>query len=258
MLLLLFLDESTTSMPQLTVSEESTTSTPQTESVGSAGPVTKVLFVGDSFTSYKAGLLYHIPKLADSAAPPLNVEANWFVRGDSSLDRHWNDLGTPDKIVSGDYDIVVLQSLIPASDVETFKENVRDFVELIRHSGAEPVLYMTWAYDREDWITMDEIAQAHTEIATELGVPVAPVGLAFERAMSERPELNMRDFDNERQSTYGSHLLAYVIYLTIFGVEAPDTVTDLMEGDPITDADVKFLHRIARETVNAYTTDQSP
>jgi hypothetical protein len=188
----------------------------------------------------------------------LNVDADESTKGGATLEDHWIDLWTPDKIASGNYDIVVLQGDIPFSDVETFKENARHLIEAIRQSGAEPILYMAWPIESMGWITMDEIARAHADIATELDVRVAPVGLAFERALSERPELNMLSKDNEHQSTHGSHLLAYVMYWTVFGAEPSDTVTDLVEGDAITEEDVRFLHRIARETVDEYAASPTP
>lgn len=227
-------------------------------SAESTDPATRILFVGNSLTFYRTGLKTQIPLLAASAAPPLNIETEESVAGGATLERHWDDLSTPDKIASGDYDIVVLQGGIPESDVATFKENARNLVEATRQSGAEPILYMAWPYERQGWITMEEIARAHAVIAAELDVPVAPVGLAFERASSERPELQLLGKDNEHQSTPGAHLVAYVIYLTMFGVDPPDTVTDLIEGDPITEEDARFLHRIARETVNDYLADRTP
>jgi hypothetical protein len=238
---------------------EATTSTIEAPpSTLSPEPRTKVLFVGDSLTSYRGGLKTQVPLLAASAVPPLNVDADDSTNDGATLEDHWNIRPTPDKIAGGDYDIVVLQGDIPGSDVETFKENARNLIEATRQSGAEPVLYMAWPYERKGWITMDEIAQANADIATELNVRVAPVGLAFERALSERPELNMLAKDNEHQSTHGVHLVAYVIYRTLFGTEPPDDVTDLVEGDPITEEDARFLHRIARETVDEYAASQTP
>ena len=239
----------TTDVVSTTTEAASTTPAPTT---AAPEPPTKVLFVGNSLTYYRTGLKTQIRLLAASAVPPLSIETEESVAGGATLENHWNDLSTPEKIASGDYDVVVLQGAIPESDVETFKENARNLVEATRQSGAEPILYMAWPYARKGWITMDEIARANADIATELDVPIAPVGLAFERALSERPELKLLANDNEHQSTHGAHLVAYVIYLTVFGAEAPDTVTDLVEGDPITEEDARFFHRIARETVDEY------
>jgi hypothetical protein len=41
---------------------------------------------------------------------------------------------------------------------------------------------MTWDYERLDWISMEEIAEAHYKMAKKLGMEVAPVGLAWKRS----------------------------------------------------------------------------
>ena len=235
----------TASIPATTASTEST------------DPPTKILLVGNSLTYFRGGLRAQLSALAASATPPLNIETDESVSGGATLEKHWERMSTPETITSGDYDIVVLQGAIPESDVETFQDNARNFVEATRATGARPILFMAWGYERLGWITMDEIAQANADIASELDVDVAPVGLAFQRATSERPGLNMLGRDNEHQSTHGAHLVAYVIYMTVFGTDPPDSLTNLVEGDPITEEDIAFLHRIARETVNEYVADHT-
>ena len=63
---------------------------------------------------------------------------------------------------------------------------------------------------------MDEIANAHWGIAKELGIKVAPVGLAWKKAKEIRPDLDMYDSDREHPSLYGTYLGVCVIYSTIF------------------------------------------
>ena len=41
-----------------------------------------------------------------------------------------------------------------------------------------------------------EVAQVYDKIGTELGVKVAPVGLAWQRSIEERPSLDLYDRDN--------------------------------------------------------------
>lgn len=113
---------------------------------------------------------------------------------------------------------------------------------------------------------MAEIAQADRNIATELGIDVAPVGLAFQRAMQERPDLDMYDSDGEHPSIYGTYLATNVIYATVFG-ESPVGLFYLPpEGNymfsnggyprGITKEEAAFLQRIAWETVQAYQAQQ--
>ena len=103
-------------------------------------------------------------------------------------------------------------------------------------------------------LTMDDVAQAHFDIATEQGVDVAPVGLAWKRAMEERPELDMYKKDKIHPSVYGHYLAASVVYATVFG-ESPVGLTYLpLEGFGIdmTEEEAAFLQRIAWETVQEY------
>lgn len=219
----------------------------------------KILFIGNSFTFWNDGLDFQMKQLIGSANPPLNTEAESVVRAGAPLEIMWKITDAPEAIEEGDYDVVVLQGDIPESDVETFQEYARRFVEAINEAGAEPVLFMAWPYERLGWITLDEIAQAHFEIALELGVDVAPVGLAWQRAMAQRPELDMYGLDKEHPSVYGSYLAVNVVYATVFGVSPvglsylpPERTYFLSNGKitrGITQEEAAFLQRIAWETV---------
>lgn len=106
--------------------------------------------------------------------------------------------------------------------MKTFPQYARNFVVEIKEAGAEPILLMAWPYERLGCITMDEIAQAHFDIALELGVDVAPVGLVWQRAMKERPKLDMYDLDAEHPCIYGTYLAVNVVYATAFGENPVD------------------------------------
>ena len=54
-----------------------------------------------------------------------------------------------------------------------------------------------------DWISMKEIAKAHRTIGAQLGARIAPVGIAWEKAMKERPGVNMYTKDKEHPSIQG-------------------------------------------------------
>ena len=184
-----------------------TTNTP--EPTATPEPQDRILFVGNSLTFWNNGLEYHIALLAGSANPPLVIQADSIVRAGAPLERMWENTEAREMIGEGDYDVVVLQDALPSADVDTFHAYTRKFVEEIRKTGAEPVLFMTWPRTR---LTMEEIAQAYGDIAMELGVDVAPVGLAWQRAMEERPELDMYDIDRVHPSIHGSYLAVNVIF----------------------------------------------
>jgi hypothetical protein len=212
-------------------------------------PSDTMLFVGNSFTYWNGGLDLHMARLAGTAHPPRVIQADAVVQGGASLETMWEDTDARKRIRGGDYDVVVLQEDIPETDTDTFHRYVRKFVAAIRATGAEPVLFMAWSYERLGWITMEEIAQAHRDIATELGVDVAPVGLAWQRAMEERPALDMYDADREHPSICGTYLAVNVVYATVFGRNPVGLAYLPSEGGGVTAEEAAFLQRVAWETV---------
>ena len=235
----------------LTPAAPTFTPTPEPSAVTPELP-DKILFIGNSLTYYNGGLNHHLEKLAASAHPPRVIEADRFTQGGASLERLWRKyhLGraTNDIDVNA-YDVVVLQEDLPETDVRTFHEYARRFDAEIKKAGTRPLLFMAWSYERLGWITMEEIAHAHRDIATELGLDVAPVGLAWQRAMKDRPGLDMYASDREHPSIYGTYLATSVVYATVFG-KSPVGLAYFPAG--VSAEEAAFLQRIAWETVQEY------
>jgi hypothetical protein len=140
----------------------------------------RILFVGDSFTYAQDGVYTHFARLAAVANPPLAVRSDKSVFGGAFLHRLW-DLQEPVQAINtAAYEVVVLQEDIPETTVDDFREYAGKFVAEVRKNHARPVLFMAWAYPRLGWISMAEIAQAHRDVAKQLDVDVAPVGLAWQ------------------------------------------------------------------------------
>ena len=212
-------------------------------------PPHKILFVGDSFTYAQGGIYTHFAKLAAAAPSPLVVTADKAVAGGAFLKVLW-ELKEPVKAIdTGAFEVVVLQDDIPETNVDYFRQYARLFVEEARKHNARPVLFMAWAYQRLGWISMQEIARAHRELAKELNVDVAPVGLAWQRSSAERPALDMYDADREHPSIYGTYLATCVVYDTIYGKD-PTGFKYIPSG--ITSEDALFLQRTAWQTVQDF------
>jgi hypothetical protein len=209
----------------------------------------KILFVGDSFTFRNDGIYTHFEKLAAAANPPLVVTADKSVFGGAFLHRLWDRKEPVNAIDTGAYDVVVLQEDIPETTVADFREYARKFVAEVRKNHARPVLFMAWAYPRLGWISMAEIAQAHRDAAKELNVDVAPVGLAWQQASKQRPEMNFYGPDREHPSMYGTYLATCVIYATIYGHD-PSGFAYVPTG--LTPEEAAYLQRIAWQTVQDY------
>jgi len=209
----------------------------------------KILFVGDSFTYYQNGINTHFEKLAAAANPPREVTADKSAFGGAFLHRLW-DMKEPLKAIdSGAYDVVVLQEDIPETTVADFREYAGKFVAEVRKNHARPILFMAWAYPRLGWISMAQIAQAHRDAAKEFNVEVAPVGLAWQRASKQRPEMSFYGPDREHPTIYGTYLAACVVYAVVYH----QNPTGFEYAPPaITPEAAAFLQTIAWETVQDY------
>lgn len=211
----------------------------------------KILFIGNSFTYYNGGLEKHFMLFAASAKKEKNIIATRATKGGATLKILHNQQWVHDSIRNG-YDIVVLQEDIPElteHNTTAFFEHASLFNKEIQGTGSKTVLFMAWPYDRLNWISMDQITEAHQFIGKKLGVPVAPVGLAFMNALKEKPSLAMLGKDKEHETIHGSYLAVSVIYATIFG-KSPVGATYIPTG--ISPEEAEFLQKIAWKTVKKW------
>jgi hypothetical protein len=212
-------------------------------------PEIRILFIGNSLTFWNNGLGYHLEQLVESSNLPLSFQTESVIKLGASLKTLWEETTAQDMIADGDFDFVVLQGKLPYPDLNTFNEYTSKFVGEIRETGAEPVLFMTWS---RSGVNTEEIAQAYADLAEELEVVVAPVGIAWQQAMEEKPALDLYDQDLVHPNIQGTFLTVNVLYGTIFG-ESPVGLTYLpSEEFNMTEAEAAFLQRIAWETVETY------
>jgi hypothetical protein len=225
----------------------------------------RILFIGDSFSPFLADLF--VP-LCASATPPTPVEASVIWKGGWPLALHLTIPETMETLRTGEWDFVVVQEdLVDAwAQLDQFAPAVRQFHEEIQKIDAETILYMPWLWDYPGAPTLNQLVAAHTEVGKELGIKVAPAGLAWQRSLEERPDLLLYNDDKVHASPYGSYLATTVIYSTIFE-RSPLGSTFRMEGvNPfaygwrisgdwrMADDDAEFLQRIAWNTVTDFAT----
>jgi hypothetical protein len=236
-----------------------------------AKPIKSVLFVGDSFSSF---LKKYFPRLAASATPPRLVDRLGDATGDGYPLRIQWQFHRPDDIKAQSWDAVVLEEDLVEHwpDAAEFVEYARKFDEVIKQTGARTVLYMPPQYGGSVPPTVDDIAAAYGRSATELGAKVAPFGLAVQRAMKERPDLNLGTVEGYHTtaptlSPHAFYLAMCVLYATLFDespVGLPYRMADVSpasaegqswgvkEGWAISEADAAYLQKVAWDTVTEY------
>jgi len=172
-----------------------------------------ILLIGNSFTAFNGGIAQQLKNLA----PSENIVS--AAPGGYRLENHWNDENTRQMIRDDKWKYVVLQeqSQTPVFDPARFREFAGALDQEIKSGGAKTILFMTW--ERPDSIeygvTTANLAAAYELVGADLGAKVAPVGLAFARSLSTRPELDLYSQDGH-PTLYGTYLAACVLYGTIF------------------------------------------
>ena len=225
-----------------------------------------VFFIGDSNTE---GIAAPFVTLTEARHPDLTLEAQASVNMGVPLSGAWGGSSNR-RIQDGTFDVVVLQedldkygigessaSITESFDPAKFMEYVRKFNDEIVAAGAKTVLYMDWEHVLSDSnsVTIADIAAAYTSIGEELGAQVAPVGLAFSKSLSERPDLDLYSGDRSHANARGQYLAASVLYATIFGTTPEGSVwitTEMAEEAEMTEEDSAFLDRIAWQTATEY------
>ena len=186
-----------------------------------------VLFVGNSFTARNdvPGLVARL-----AAARGKTLGHRLVSAGGASLRLHWNRGEAQGAIAAARYDYVVLQeqSTLPVKNAARMRENILLFDDVIKASGARTALYMTWARKDEPQ-NQRVIADAYTSVGSEIGATVVPVGLAWQRFLSEHSSPALHDKDKSHPTVAGSYLAACVFYSVLFG-ESPEGIDEPVEG----------------------------
>jgi hypothetical protein len=233
--------------------------------VGNGSGTLKVLFIRNSyiFVNNLPGLLIEL-----SAREAKPVDTEMVVEGGSTLSMHWHEGKALDAIQRTKWDYVVLQEqstlgsdavingIAQLGNPASFWQYARLFDAAIRKNGAKTVLFMTWARKNAPQ-TQVQLTNAYTAIANELHAIVAPVGLAWQDALTKKPGFVLFDPDGSHPNAAGSYLAACVFYATLYQktpVGLPIRLSNTLiddSGTPqsgivnLTSADALFLQQSA-------------
>ena len=231
-------------------------------------PPLKVLFIGNSYT-YVNDLPALIVGLAD-AASGRKIETGQHLIGGCTLERHVKDKKAIEKIREKKWDVVVLQeySLQAILHRESMFKYAQVLDEEVKKQGAKTVLYLTWArqhipqmQDGGDPATSSDYAKvmyqmsgaakniafeqwcgqhktgliggidgAYFDLAKELNAQVAPVGMAWKKALAADPKLVLHQSDKSHPSPTGSYLAACVFYATLLDKSPVGLPGELRKG----------------------------
>lgn len=130
---------------------------------------------------------------------------------------------------------------------DTFYKYAKKHMRTIRAYGAEPILFMSWAYKDKPEMTT-QLAEAYGKAGAQNKARVIPAGLAFANAVKARPELELYQRDKRHPTLAGTYLAAATTYAMLYG-KSPVGNSFISGLDAPTAA---FLQQIAADTVAAY------
>lgn len=193
-----------------------------------------VLFIGNSYTFYNDMPTAYFQVMAKACGYDVQVTA--ITKGAYTLEKfadNTDDYGAKvaRTLVPGAFDYVILQeqSVRPAANtVPAFYDAVRKLADMIRQSGAEPILYSTWGrktgsdtlekYSMTSDSMTWKLAAAYSAIGEELDIPVMHVGLAFYDVFTNS-SINLYNDDRSHPSAAGSYLAAMTLFCGMFDVD---------------------------------------
>lgn len=223
----------------------------------------RILFVGNSYMYYNDSLHNHVRRLAVAADPALEKTLQYksATIGGAPLAHHdVKGLLVPGRLgIKEPFDIVILQGnsadALSEARSASFREKVIEFSADIAKTGAKTALYMTHAYVKPNKNASPDmirkVEKLYVSAGNEVGVYVIPVGLAFEEAYRQRPDIRLhKHYDGSHPDLIGTYLAACVVYASLYGKSPVGNSYDYFGA--IDRETVAFLQRIAEETVRRF------
>jgi hypothetical protein len=176
----------------------------------------RILFIGNSLTFYN-DLPMRTAEIAEADTTLRWPDAQSVTRSSTSLRQHWFIGTAPQRIQAERWDYVVLQegSLDIVEEPETTEVYVAKYDSLARAAGARTMLYLTWTYGDIPQL-QDSVTHVYTRIADHVGILVAPVGVAWQRALQLHPTLPLYLPDSIHPAPVGTYLAANTMFAALY------------------------------------------
>ncbi|MGL5165307.1 MAG: DUF4886 domain-containing protein [Afipia sp.] len=209
-----------------------------------------ILFVGNSYFYYNNSLHNHVLNLLRGVDPANTSTATSATISGAPLSLH-----DVDALLSShkrkEFDAVIMADCswcsIDPQRKPVFAETIAKDVAIVRKHGAQPILFMTWAYADKPEMTA-KLADVYTAAGNDNDSLVIPAGLAFARARTQRPELVLHVPDKSHPTLAGTYLAACVVMASVYR-RSP-------AGNPyhadLDDKTATFLQDVAWATVQDY------
>jgi hypothetical protein len=193
------------------------------------------IFIGNSFFYYNNSMHGHLRNIISAADKKQPFRGTSVTISGSGLDWHnveayFQPNGIGRYSFVGDnkvqfnkldklFDLAIMmdcsQCPIHPDLNKIFVEFAKKHSDTVRKHGAEPILFMSWAYADVPEMT-EQLADAYVKVGNANNAMVIPAGLAFATSIAMRPDLNLYVPDKRHPSLMGTYLAANVVYTSLF------------------------------------------
>ena len=221
-----------------------------------------ILFVGNSYLYYNDSLHNHVKRMAVERFPSYEEK---FIYKSSTIGgaRSWHHnfehlLESKNIGVDEPFNLLILQggSAEPFSETSRlrFQKTVKEVNKIAKKHGTKLVLYMTHAYvppdKRYEDNMINKISSLYVNAGKANNVEVIPVGIGFENAYKENPNIQLHNIDGTHPSLLGTYLAACIVYGVLYD-DSPIGINYNYHGK-VSDQERIFIQKIAHETITNF------
>ena len=196
--------------------------------------VKTLLWVGNSFFYYNNSMHGHVGRLLNAAGGKGFMAVSATISGSGIS---WHDMEShfkPDAVGSysfvGDnevrfnkfdkpFDAMMMmdcsQCPVHPTLSPIFHESAKKHSATVRKHGAEPILFMSWAYSDKPEMT-EPLAAEYVKAGKANNALVVPAGLSFANSLKKRPELRLIIEDKRHPSLMGTYLAACTVMASVY------------------------------------------
>ncbi|MFZ4652606.1 MAG: hypothetical protein ACOYLV_17990, partial [Rubrivivax sp.] len=195
-----------------------------------------MLWVGNSFFYYNNSMHGHVGQLLAAGGVRGNRSVSATISGSGlnwhDMEAHFKPGGVSSYSFVGDnevrfntfdkpFDAVLMmdcsQCPIHPQLGPLFHEYAKKHSDTVRRRGAQPILFMSWAYSDKPEMTAP-LAAEYEKAGRANNALVVPAGLAFAESVRKRPALSLIVADKRHPSLEGTYLAACTVLASVYKV----------------------------------------
>jgi hypothetical protein len=209
-------------------------SAPSTTDVAKTTGVKSMLWAGNSFFYYNNSMHGHVGQMLSATGGKGYRAVSATISGSGinwhDMEAHFKPGGVASYSFVGDnevqfntftkpFDAALMmdcsQCPIHPKLQPIFYEYAAKHSATVRKHGAEPIFFMSWAYQDKPEMTQ-QLAAEYVKAGKAHNALVVPAGLAFASSVGKRPDINLYVADKRHPSLAGTYLAACTVLASVY------------------------------------------